>query len=112
MVEKAIWLNIALMCCIFTHLRLVKIQPHTSAILPSQPYCLLSHQIIYMYRGSGGVPQEKFGILNSDFDAIQEVKSHIFKLPLPKTPAPPHQKKIKGLTKIFVKSFPSKTSLD
>ena len=83
-----------------------------SAILPSQPYCLLSHQIIYMYRGSGGVPQEKFGILNSDFDAIQEVKSHIFKLPLPKTPAPPHQKKIKGLTKIFVKSFPSKTSLD
>ena len=30
--EKAIWLDIALLCCIFTRLRLVKIQPHTRAI--------------------------------------------------------------------------------
>ena len=32
MVEKAIWLDIALLCCIFTHLWLVKIQPLTRAI--------------------------------------------------------------------------------
>ena len=32
MVEKAIWLDIALLCCIFTHLWLVKIQTHTRAI--------------------------------------------------------------------------------
>ena len=30
--EKAIWLDIALLCCIFTCLQLVKIWPHTHAI--------------------------------------------------------------------------------
>ena len=30
--EKAIWVDIALLCCIFTHLRLVKIRLHTHAI--------------------------------------------------------------------------------
>ena len=33
MVEKAIWLDVALLCCIIiTCLQLVKIQPHTRAI--------------------------------------------------------------------------------
>jgi len=32
MVKKVIWLDIALLCCIFTCLRLVKIRPHTRAI--------------------------------------------------------------------------------
>ena len=37
----------AFLCCIFTRLWLVKIQPHTCSI---QPNWLLSHQIIYTYR--------------------------------------------------------------
>ena len=32
MVKRVIWLEIALLCCIFTRLRLVKIRPHTRAI--------------------------------------------------------------------------------
>ena len=46
MCEKAIWLDIALLCCIFTRLRLVKIRPHTSTI----QHTSRAKIVIYMYK--------------------------------------------------------------
>ena len=61
MVEKAIWLDIALLCCIFTRLQLVKYgctlvqQP---AILPSQPSLYL---LCYAIVSSDWLPHDYIG---------------------------------------------------
>ena len=48
MSKKAIWVDIALLCCIFIRLQLVKVQSHNRA-MSSHINCLLTHQIIYIY---------------------------------------------------------------
>ena len=48
MSTKAIWVDIALLCCIFTRLQLVKVHSHNRA-MSSYINCLLAHQIIYIY---------------------------------------------------------------
>ena len=45
MFEKAKWLDTALLCCIFTAAR----ENMAAHLCNIQPYCLLTHQIIYMY---------------------------------------------------------------
>ena len=64
MCEKAIWLDIVLVCCIFTRLRLVKIRPHTCAISSHISY-LLTHQIIYLYQRNSAIQLTSVGLAHA-----------------------------------------------
>ena len=57
MSEKAIWLAIAiaLLCCIFTRLRLVKIRPYTHAISGHIAFLPIKYYIILIYTDLGPV---------------------------------------------------------
>ena len=54
MVEKTIWLDIALLCCIITCLRLVKIWPHTCAISSYIAFSLIKY--IYIVNKNSLLP--------------------------------------------------------